>query len=261
MRGVVAERPLTRLTHGAGRVSAWPAGSGWAVPGSNQRPPACKAGALPTELTARRRSVRDALVALRRLPEEVVGRVGHRSRRAGRARPAGTTPPDVFRRWTHVVFARRPPSEPSVVTTAWSRSDGMFPGAAGTTTIRAASTELPSFSFQTGRPVAKFRKCVPIAFGFPPRLLVEDRLRGGEQPGAVRLAGVLLHSARLDDEEEAAVRSGRPRVERIAGGGLRRRVRESSRDDEAEHRQDSGAGGQEARTGGHDCCEHGATPS
>ena len=25
----------------------------WAVPGSNQRPPACKAGALPTELTAR----------------------------------------------------------------------------------------------------------------------------------------------------------------------------------------------------------------
>jgi hypothetical protein len=27
--------------------------SRWAVPGSNQRPPACKAGALPTELTAR----------------------------------------------------------------------------------------------------------------------------------------------------------------------------------------------------------------
>src|SRR4051812_36867498 len=26
--------------------------SRWAVPGSNQRPPACKAGALPTELTA-----------------------------------------------------------------------------------------------------------------------------------------------------------------------------------------------------------------
>ena len=25
----------------------------WAVPGSNQRPPACKAGALPAELTAR----------------------------------------------------------------------------------------------------------------------------------------------------------------------------------------------------------------
>jgi hypothetical protein len=24
----------------------------WAVPGSNQRPPACKVGALPTELTA-----------------------------------------------------------------------------------------------------------------------------------------------------------------------------------------------------------------
>jgi hypothetical protein len=29
----------------------------WAVPGSNQRPPACKAGALPTELTARTRIV------------------------------------------------------------------------------------------------------------------------------------------------------------------------------------------------------------
>ena len=30
-----------------------PGGRKWAVPGSNQRPPACKAGALPTELTAR----------------------------------------------------------------------------------------------------------------------------------------------------------------------------------------------------------------
>jgi catechol 2,3-dioxygenase-like lactoylglutathione lyase family enzyme len=29
-----------------------PANQLWAVPGSNQRPPACKAGALPTELTA-----------------------------------------------------------------------------------------------------------------------------------------------------------------------------------------------------------------
>src|ERR671934_54267 len=29
-------------------------GAEWAVPGSNQRPPACKAGALPTELTALR---------------------------------------------------------------------------------------------------------------------------------------------------------------------------------------------------------------
>src|SRR5207249_10767577 len=29
----------------------------WAVPGSNQRPPACKAGALPAELTARPRRV------------------------------------------------------------------------------------------------------------------------------------------------------------------------------------------------------------
>src|SRR5919108_484887 len=31
--------------------------AGWAVPGSNQRPPACKAGALPTELTAPGRPV------------------------------------------------------------------------------------------------------------------------------------------------------------------------------------------------------------
>ncbi len=30
----------------------------WAVPGSNRRPPACKAGALPTELTARRAECR-----------------------------------------------------------------------------------------------------------------------------------------------------------------------------------------------------------
>jgi hypothetical protein len=35
------------------RKPAWlRASSRWAVPGSNQRPPACKAGALPTELTA-----------------------------------------------------------------------------------------------------------------------------------------------------------------------------------------------------------------
>src|SRR5256885_5244391 len=35
------------------RIALLAAGSGeWAVPGSNQRPPACKAGALPTELTA-----------------------------------------------------------------------------------------------------------------------------------------------------------------------------------------------------------------
>src|SRR5919197_5605568 len=41
------------------RKSSWPRSGRtsvdeWAVPGSNQRPPACKAGALPTELTARR---------------------------------------------------------------------------------------------------------------------------------------------------------------------------------------------------------------
>ena len=35
-------------------VSAWTQGSGWAVQDSNLRPPACKAGALPAELTARR---------------------------------------------------------------------------------------------------------------------------------------------------------------------------------------------------------------
>jgi len=40
------------------RIARLAAGSGeWAVPGSNQRPPACKAGALPTELTARAESL------------------------------------------------------------------------------------------------------------------------------------------------------------------------------------------------------------
>ena len=34
-------------------VSAWAKGSRWAVQDSNLRPPACKAGALPAELTAR----------------------------------------------------------------------------------------------------------------------------------------------------------------------------------------------------------------
>jgi len=32
---------------------------------------------------------------------------------------------------------------------------------------RAASTELPFFNCHTGRPVAKFRKWVPIGFGTP----------------------------------------------------------------------------------------------
>ena len=37
----------------------------------------------------------------------------------------------------------------------------------GSVAFRAASTELPSFHCQTGRPVAKLRKCVPSAFGLP----------------------------------------------------------------------------------------------
>jgi hypothetical protein len=57
----VSKRPceVTASSAGASRVrdnEEIPADSGafrrWAVPGSNQRPPACKAGALPTELTA-----------------------------------------------------------------------------------------------------------------------------------------------------------------------------------------------------------------
>jgi hypothetical protein len=45
-------------TNGAGELQSLPVAisrlSEWAVPGSNQRPPACKAGALPAELTALR---------------------------------------------------------------------------------------------------------------------------------------------------------------------------------------------------------------
>src|SRR3954447_17914334 len=45
-------------------VSSWsPALREWAVPVSNQRPPACKAGALPAELTARARNPRAARAA------------------------------------------------------------------------------------------------------------------------------------------------------------------------------------------------------
>jgi Phage integrase family len=44
---------LVTAPEGAGRKPHSERASGeWAVPGSNQRPPACKAGALPTELTA-----------------------------------------------------------------------------------------------------------------------------------------------------------------------------------------------------------------
>ena len=53
---VIAPDALSRLpdtpdplTHAE---AAWRAGIRWAVPGSNQRPPGCKPGALPTELTA-----------------------------------------------------------------------------------------------------------------------------------------------------------------------------------------------------------------
>jgi hypothetical protein len=43
----------------------------------------------------------------------------------------------------------------------------MFPVPPDTVTVRAASTELPSFNCHTGRPVAKFKKWVPIGFGTP----------------------------------------------------------------------------------------------
>ena len=42
--------------------------------------------------------------------------------------------------------------------------------------------------------------------------LVERGLRIGEQPAAVRLAGVVLDADRVDDEEEPAARSIRPRI-------------------------------------------------
>ena len=42
----------------------------------------------------------------------------------------------------------------------------MFP-APSAAALRAASTELPSFSCQTGRPLAKFRKWLPIGLETP----------------------------------------------------------------------------------------------
>jgi hypothetical protein len=47
-RGVGNREPDAR-SH---RESRWLPSAKWAVPGSNQRPPGCKPGALPTELTA-----------------------------------------------------------------------------------------------------------------------------------------------------------------------------------------------------------------
>src|SRR6478735_5872008 len=43
----------------------------------------------------------------------------------------------------------------------------MFAEPAGTVTLRAASTKLPSLNRHTGRPLAKLRKCVPSALGDP----------------------------------------------------------------------------------------------
>jgi hypothetical protein len=51
--------------------------------------------------------------------------------------------------------------------------------------------------------------------------LVEGGLRIREQPSAVCLARVLLDTDRVDDEEELAVRSVRPRIERITRRTLR----------------------------------------
>jgi hypothetical protein len=42
----------------------------------------------------------------------------------------------------------------------------MLPAPPVAVAFRAASTELPSFACQTGRPVAKLRKCVPIGMPF-----------------------------------------------------------------------------------------------
>jgi hypothetical protein len=77
--------------------------------------------------------------------------------------PAGATPPEVFRRCTYVIPPRRSP----VFATACSRRSGMFPAPPSVAALRAASTELPSLSIQTGRPVAKLRKWLPISFGTP----------------------------------------------------------------------------------------------
>ena len=121
----------------------------------------------------------------------------------------------------------------------------MLPGGAGTETVRAASTELPSWNRQTGRPVAKFRKCVPTGCSSA-GLLVEVGLGVGEQPGAVRLARVLLDADRVQNQEERALRSGRPGVERISRRRLRRGLRERRGGDQAADRQNAGEGRQDA---------------
>jgi hypothetical protein len=43
----------------------------------------------------------------------------------------------------------------------------MFPVPPDPVAVRAASTELPSFNRHTGRPLAKFRKWVPIGLETP----------------------------------------------------------------------------------------------
>src|SRR3954470_12431933 len=62
----------------------------WAVPGSNQRPPACKAGALPTELTAP--GALDYCAC-------VIDGTGRRNRRRGPAALLGSRPYEEASPW------------------------------------------------------------------------------------------------------------------------------------------------------------------
>jgi hypothetical protein len=96
-------------------------------------------------------------------PKEVVRRVRGRERRAGRTRSGRG----------HAARRVQPLHPSGAAQPLAARGDcveeshAMFPAPPDTVTLRAASTELPSRSCQTGRPVAKFKKCVPIGWDAP----------------------------------------------------------------------------------------------
>ena len=92
-RRVKDPKTAFRCAAAAGNPAAKRREGRWAVPGSNQRPPACKAGALPTELTAQRPTWRAS-------PKPYTGclrRPGHHRRRSASRGQAGSRPPGLSR--------------------------------------------------------------------------------------------------------------------------------------------------------------------
>ena len=109
----------------------------WSVPGSNRRPSACKADALPTELTPRRGKSRGLIAGLRRVLSELGGgeipplgdqRRGELLLPAERSRCGSPPVPSGRAALAHVLPVPRPALRSSAVATRPKRQGGMVRG-------------------------------------------------------------------------------------------------------------------------------------